>query len=141
MAQGESWVQRVWEPKGIGFNGMDRLGEFLETVRARGTAAGRLRGLLWILVAQPVRLPDGTAVSNGLTWRALAAVLKRERWDADSVRDLGLDPSELPPRDREKFWNAAISQAGLGTPEAKAEGEALAKALRAEGYGIGPVEK
>ena len=55
----------------------------------------------------------------------------------ETVRELALDPAALPPRDREKFWYAAILCAGLGTAEAKAEGEMVAKLLRAQGYGIG----
>ncbi|MBY0232126.1 MAG: hypothetical protein K2W96_22845 [Gemmataceae bacterium] len=120
---------------------MDRLEEFLEAVRAGGWSAGKFRSLLWVLVAQPVRLPDGEPVSSGLTFRQLAALLRRARWDIEAVRELGLEPAELPPRDREKAWFAAITRAGLGTPEAKAEGEKLAKTLRAKGYGIGPEER
>jgi hypothetical protein len=113
---------------------MDRLREFLEAVRDRGAATGRFRGLLHVLVGRRVALADGTVVSAGMTWREVAAALKKYRWDRDAVRELGLDPADLPPRDREKFWYMAINRAGVGTPEAAAEAEALAEALRDLGY-------
>lgn len=116
---------------------MDRLREFLEAARDRGAATGRFRGLLHVLVGRRVTLADGTLVSAGLTWREVAAALKKYRWDRDNVRELGLDPADLPPRDREKFWYMAINRAGLGTPEAAAEAEALGKALQDLGYIIG----
>lgn len=116
---------------------MDRLREFLETVRSRGVATGRFRGLLHVMIGRRITLADGTVVSTGMTWREAAAALKKQRWDRDTVRELGLDPGELPPRDREKYWYVAINRAGLGTPEAASEADALADALRELGYEIG----
>src|SRR3954454_8385221 len=88
--------------------GMDELREFLDAVRKRGTATGHFRGLLHLLVGRRISLPDGTLVSGGMNWRQLAALLKRYRWDREVVRELGLDPADLPPRDREKYWYTAI---------------------------------
>src|SRR4051812_10720290 len=100
---------------------MDRLREFLEAVGKAGTARGRFRGLLHTLIGRRITLPEGDVVSAGMTWRELAAQLKKYRWDPESVRELGLDPAALPPRDRQKFWYTAISQAGVNTPAASAE--------------------
>src|SRR5262245_34012033 len=97
---------------------MDRLREFLDAVREQGTVKGRFRGLLYLLIGRRISLVDGTVVSEGMTWRAVAAALKKYRWDREDVRELGLDPADLPPRDREKFWYAAIARAGVVSPEA-----------------------
>jgi hypothetical protein len=117
---------------------MDRLREFLEAIQQQGTAQGHFRGLLHILIGRRVALVDGTLVSGGMTWRELAALLKKLRWDREAVRELGLDPADLPPRDRQKFWYSAISQAGVTSPEASATADALAESLRALGYVVGP---
>ena len=117
---------------------MDRLREFLEAVQQQGAAQGHFRGLLHILIGRRVSLVDGTLVSGGMTWRELAALLKKLRWDREAVRELGLDPADLPPRDRQKFWYSAISQAGVTSAEASAAADALAKSLRALGYVVGP---
>lgn len=117
---------------------MDSLRELLEAIRERGAAAGRFRGLLHVLVGRTIRRADGAAVASGMTWRELAALLKKARWDREAVRELGLTPKDLPPRDREKFWYAAIARAGLATPEALAEAAALTAGLAALGYEVGP---
>jgi hypothetical protein len=116
---------------------MDRLSELLDAVKEHGAAAGHFRGLLHLLIGQPIRLKDGTLVSAGMTWRALAALLKKQRWDREAVRELGLDPSELAPRDREKYWYAAIARAGVTSPAAKAESEVVARRITALGYVVG----
>src|SRR5262245_50597839 len=97
---------------------MDRQRRLLETLQEQGTARGNLRGLLHLLIGRRIALADGTVVSDGLTWRAAAALLKRARWDREAVRELGLDPETLPPRDRQRFWYAAITQAGVDTAAA-----------------------
>jgi hypothetical protein len=116
---------------------MDRLRQFLEAVRTQGIAQGNLRGLLHILIGRRITLADGTQVSGGMTWRELAALLKKQRWDREAVRDLGLDPARLPPRDRQRFWYTAISQAGLNSAAALSAGDALVEPLRALGYEVG----
>jgi hypothetical protein len=117
---------------------MDRIREFLNALKQHGLAQGNLLGLLHVLIGRRITLADGTLVSNGLTWRALAAALKQLRWDPETVRDLGLDPADLPPRDRQRFWYVAISQAGVDSPAAVAAGDQLAQVVVAIGYVVGP---
>src|SRR5947199_10377616 len=84
--------------------GMDGLREFLETVRQRGLVAGNLRGLFHIAIGRRVTRADGTVVSTGLTWRELANLLKGMRYEKELVAEVGADPDELSPRDRQRFW-------------------------------------
>lgn len=116
---------------------MDRLRQFLVTVRTSGAVQGRLRGLLHILIGRRISLPDGTVVSAGMTWREVAAALKKHRWEPDDVRELGLDPSTLPPRDRQKYWYTAISRAGVASAEAVKAADELVPLLAELGYNIG----
>lgn len=113
---------------------MDRLREMLDRLRDQGTATGRFRSLLHLLIGRRITLADGTLVSEGMTWRSAAAALKKYRWDREAVRELGLDPKELPPRDREKYWYAAVSKANLG---AEAIDDAFVQAVREMGYEVG----
>jgi hypothetical protein len=118
--------------------GMDSLRELLDAVRERDLIQGRFRGLLHILVGRRITRQDGTLVSAGMSWRELAALLKRLRWDREAVRELGIDPATLAPRDRERFWYAAIARAGIDSPEAVAEAEELAQPLQELGFVVGP---
>src|SRR5712691_730111 len=77
---------------------MDRVYELISEVK--GQARGNFLGLLNVLIGRHITKADGTPVSQGLTWRELAAVLKKLSWEKEWVRELGLDPSELTPRDR-----------------------------------------
>jgi hypothetical protein len=120
---------------------MDRLREFLEAVRKHGAAQGNFRGLLHILIGRRVALPDGTVISGGMTWRALAGEFKKARWDREAVRELGLNPTDLPPRDRQRFWYTAIAQAGVHSPEAAAAGDRLVEPLRSLGFVVGPAPR
>lgn len=120
---------------------MDRLREFLNLLKERGLAEGEFLGLLHVLIGRRITLDDGTIVSTGVSWRELSALLKRVRWDREAVRELGIDPSELPPRDRVRFWYTAITRAGVDSPEAVAAGDRLAEALREEGYRVGPAPR
>ena len=113
---------------------MDRLREFLKQVADQGVAAGNFLGLLHILIGRRITLADGTAVSTGLTWRELALLLKKVRWDPDQVAELGLDASTFPPRDRERYWYTAIAQARISSPTAVAAGERLRDLLLPIGY-------
>ena len=115
---------------------MDRLREFLSSVEEQGVARGNFLGLLHVLIGRPIALSDGTVVSLGQTWRELSALLKKVRWDRESVRELGLDPTRLPPRDRERYWYAAITQAGVSSDQARLAGDRLAQAVRPLGYVI-----
>ena len=92
---------------------MDSLRELLDAVREKDIVQGRFRGLLHILVGRRITRQDGTVVSAGMTWRDLSSLLKRLRWDREGVRELGIDPATLAPRDRERFWYAAISRAAV----------------------------
>ena len=96
----------------------------------------RFRGLLHLLVGRRVTREDGTLVSSGMTWRDVSALLKRLRWDREAVRELGIDPAELAPRDRERFWYTAIARAGIDSPDAVADAERLIEPLGELGYGV-----
>jgi len=117
---------------------MDSLRELLEAVRERDVARGHFRGLLHLLVGRRVTRPDGTVVSSGMTWRDLSTLLKRLRWDREVVRELGLNPADLPPRDRERFWYMAIARAGIDTADAAADADRLIESLRKLGFEVGP---
>jgi len=117
---------------------MDGLREFLSDLKRHGYAQGNFLGLLNVLVGRRVQTGAGALVSAGLTWRAAAEFLKRVRWDRDAVRELGLDPNSLPPRDRLRFWYLAISRAKIDSPQAIQAGDRLAEILRAAGYTVGP---
>ena len=117
---------------------MDQLREFLATVEARGVARGNFRGLLHVIVGRRITRTDGTPVSAGLTWREAAALLKRVRWPREAVKELGLDPADLAPRDRERFWYMAIARAGIDSAVVVAAGDRLAEDLRPSGYAVGP---
>ena len=120
---------------------MDALSEFLNDQHRQGTAEGNFLGLLHILVGRRLVLPDGTLLSNGLTWRELAALLKKVHWPREAVREIGLDEEALPPRDRVRFWYAAIAQAKVDSEKAREEGDRVAEALRKEGFRVGPAPK
>jgi hypothetical protein len=120
---------------------MDRLREFLELVREQGLASGNLLGLLHILIGRKITLADGTEVSRGQTWRDVATLFKKLRWDPDQVSELGVDASALPPRDRQRYWYQAIAQAKVDSADAIAAAERLAEALKSAGYVIGPAPR
>jgi hypothetical protein len=117
---------------------MDRLREFLAEVKKHDWSTGQFLGLLNLLIGRRITAADGTEISAGVTWRVLAAYFRQVRWDKKAVRDLGLDPASLPPRDRAKYWFAAISQANVDSAEATRAGDKLAERLIAQGYKIGP---
>jgi hypothetical protein len=116
---------------------MDRLREFLDAVLDQGQE-GNFRGLLHVLIGRRIATAEGAEVSRGLSWREAAALLKRVRWEREAVRQLGLDPDSLSPRDRQRFWYQAISQAGVDSAEARAAGDRLSEAMQSAGYVIGP---
>ncbi len=117
---------------------MDRVRHFLDDVKQRGLADGNLLGLLNVLIGRHLARPDGTLISAGLTWREAAAHLKRARWDREGVRELGVDPATLPPRDRGRFWYLALTRAGVDSPKATQAGDTLAHTLQGAGYTVGP---
>jgi hypothetical protein len=116
---------------------MDVLREFLEDLKRRGLAQGQFLGLLNVLIGRRIEKADGTLVSNGMTWRDLAGHLKRIRWEKTMAGDLGLNPADLPPRDRERYWYMAIARAGVDSRTAFLAGDQLAEALRRAGYQVG----
>ena len=117
---------------------MDVLREFLDNLKQRGQARGHFLGLLHVLIGRHVTQADGTVVAAGLSWREVSALLKKVRWDRDAVRELGLDPAQLPPRDRQRYWYTAIAGAGVDSDRGSEAGDRLADALRQAGYTIGP---
>ena len=116
---------------------MDGLREFLGDLKRHDYAQGNFLGLLNILIGRRIEAPDGTVVSNGIPWRVLADWLKRARWEKGVVREFGLDPASLPPRDRLRYWYLAIARARVDSPEATRAGDRLAERLRSAGYVVG----
>jgi hypothetical protein len=125
-------------PLGGGSVGMEQLREFLNAVRDKNAASGNFLGLLNVLIGRRITRADGTAVSGGMTWRELAALLKQLRWDREGVSELKVDPATLPPRDRERFWYVAIAHAEVASAAATTAGDRLIKPLKALGYVVGP---
>ena len=117
---------------------MDALQELLGELKRHGLDKADLLGLFNVLIGRRISRADGTALSNGLTWRELASWLKKARWDPEAVRQLGLDPDQLAPRDRQQLWYAAISRAQVDSTAAGAAGDLIAERLQALGYVIGP---
>lgn len=117
---------------------MDGIREFLEIVRRQSLARGRLRGLFHVAIGRRISRADGTVLSAGVTWRQLAAEFKNLRYDKDLVSELGVDPDTLSPRDRERFWYAAIGLARVDSAEARVQADQLTAALLPLGYVIGP---
>jgi hypothetical protein len=117
---------------------MDGLRPFLEAVRKHRHARDNFLGLLHVLIGRRISGAEEEAVSEGLTWRQTAALLKKVRWDKNAVGHLGLDPKLLPSRDRERFWYAAIALSRLDSAAARDAGDRLAEQLRPAGFRIGP---
>jgi hypothetical protein len=118
--------------------GMDVVQAFLDELRQHGLAEGNFLGLIHILIGRRISRPDGTIVSPGLTWRALAEILKRLRWDKDAVREIELNPADLPPRDRQRFWYTAIAHARVDSAAAIAAGDRFAALISQRGYIVSP---
>ena len=116
--------------------GDGRMREFLDDLKRHGYAQGNLLGLLHVLIGRRIEKADGKILSVGLTWRDTATWLKKVRWDKDAVRELGLEPANLPPRDRQRYWYTAISHAKVDSPEATAAGDKLGEKLKPAGYVI-----
>jgi hypothetical protein len=113
---------------------MDRLNGFLSNLKAKKLAQGNFLGLLHVLIGRSIADVDGNLISKGLTWRELAGLLQKIRWDRDAVKELGIDPDELPPRDRTRFWFLAFARAGLDSPKAAEAGKRMSKVLEQSGY-------
>lgn len=117
---------------------MDGLRKMLEAVQDAGLATGHLRGLFHVCIGRKITAANGTVVSNGVTWRELANLLKIARYDPELVREVGADPEELSPRDRQRYWYGAIALARPDSADAVADGQRLAALLEPLGYQVGP---
>lgn len=117
---------------------MDGVREFLDAVRQQGMHVGRLRALLHVVIGRRIAREDGTEITQGATWREAANALRLLRWDREQAREVGEEPENLPPRDRQRYWYAVIRAAGVDTDQARAEGDDLAQAVRALGFIVAP---
>ncbi len=117
---------------------MDAVHDFLDALRQHSLDRGNFLGVVNVVLGRRIQKADGSLVSAGITWRELSALLKKLRWDREAVRELGLDPDALPPRDRQRFWYSVIALAGVDTDKATAAGDRLAEAVQAVGYVVGP---
>jgi hypothetical protein len=117
---------------------MDALQSFLEDLKRLKVSEHHFLGMLHILIGRKVTREDGTLVAVGMTWRELAALLKKFRWNKDAAKKLGLELEDLAPRDRERFWYMAISRAQVDSAEARQDAEQLAEVLKSHGYVVGP---
>ena len=117
---------------------MDRLLELLNRVREKQLVSGRFRGLVHIAIGRTVKADDGSIISSGTTWRELSQLLKSAKYDQEIVRELGTDPDDISPRDRERFWYSAIAVARPDSAEALAEADLLVEQLAPLGYTVGP---
>ncbi|MBY0527046.1 MAG: hypothetical protein K2R98_26870 [Gemmataceae bacterium] len=110
--------------------------DFLQELKQSDSAAGNFIGVLNVLIGRRIQKPDGTVISTGVTWRELSHLLKKVRWDREAVRELGMNPASLPPRDRQRYWYVAISNAHVDSEQATLAGDRLAEALQQTGYNI-----
>ncbi len=117
---------------------MDRLSQFLLEMRRSALAPGQFRGLVHVLIGRRVEAADGTLISSGQTWRTVAGLLKKHRFDKLLALELVGDTATLPPRQRERYWYAAICHGDVNSAVARAQGDQLAITAKALGYTIGP---
>jgi hypothetical protein len=52
-----------------------------------------------------------------------------------------MDPAQLPPRDRLKYWYTVIARAHVDSAEATAAGDQLAAVLGTTGYTVSPAPR
>jgi hypothetical protein len=115
---------------------MQAVQTWLEHIKDHAVWHGRFRGLLHILIGRKLIGLRGEVISSGITWRQLAEILRVIRWEKDAVKELGIEPSTLPPRDRVRFWYLAIQAAHVELPEAREQAESLRKDLLILGYQV-----
>jgi hypothetical protein len=116
---------------------MDALTSLLDDLKKSGAAQGNFLGFLQVVIGRRIaQKKGGKVVSAGVTWRDLANRLQKVRWPADAVRELGLDPESLPPRDRERYWYSAITRAQVHTDEAKQAGDRFVAVLKKRGFEV-----
>ena len=116
---------------------MDAVRDFLTEMLQKGRVSGHFLGLLHILIGRRVSRADGTVLSTGVTWRAVANLLKQCHYDAELVRELGMDPDAIGQRDRQRFWYAVIARADVASEEATRQADKLAAILQKDDYVIG----
>jgi hypothetical protein len=117
---------------------MEALAALLDLIKKQGLAKANLTGFFHVLIGRRVTGPGGEVLSTGLSWRDLANWLKKVRWDTRVVAELGLEVDDLPPKDRQRFWYAAIARAGVDSAAAAKAGDAFAQMLEELGYQVGP---
>lgn len=115
---------------------MEAVVAFLQRLKQDGRWRGHFLGLLNLLIGHRLETVDGRLVSDGLTWRRTAQLLKKVRWDKTAVAELNIDPQGLPPRDRERYWYVAIASAGVDSPGAVEAANGLSKTLVSLGYRV-----
>ena len=119
---------------------MDALSALFDELKKGGQTQGSFLGFLHVLIGRKItRLSDGAVLSKGISWRDMAAWLKKTRWDPEAVRELGLEPDQLPPRDRQRYWYSAIAHAKVDAAAATKAGDRFADVLKTLGYEVGPV--
>ncbi|HZZ79776.1 MAG TPA: hypothetical protein VFE62_14760 [Gemmataceae bacterium] len=117
---------------------MDALSTLIDLLKDSGKTQGNFLGFLNVMIGRRIVLAsDRSVVCNGITWRELASWLKKVRWDPDAVRELGLNPKDLPPRDRQRFWYSAIASAKVDSAAAQKAGDQFAAVLATLGYELG----
>lgn len=115
---------------------MDALSLLLEPLKKDTRIQKHFLGLLHVLIGRRISTTSGQLVSSGLSWRDLAAKLKKLRWDPEVVRELGIDPADLPPRDRQRYWYLAISRAAVDSTAALTAAHEVANILKDLGYEV-----
>ncbi len=121
---------------------MDAQSNLLDEVKNSGLPKGNFIGMIHVLIGRTItRKSDGVIVAKGLTWREVASLLKKVRWDPEAVRELGIDPDSLPMRDRQRYWYSAISLAKVESPAALKAGERFVDQLLELGFAVGPPPK
>jgi hypothetical protein len=116
---------------------MDALSALFDQLKKSGQLQGNFLGFLQAMIGRKItRRADGVIVTQGVTWRELSVCLKKVRWDPEAVREIGVDPDTLPPRDRQRYWYTAISQAKVDSTAAKQAGDRFADLLRSLGYDV-----
>ena len=138
MPGGDVGKNTGWLMEAVTETRMDRLSHFLLDIRRNVLAPGQFRGLLNVLIGRQIKAADGTVISTGQTWRTAAALLKKHRFDKKLAMELGIDCKVLPPRQRERYWYAAIGRGDINSEAARAQGDQIAAAAKSLGYTIGP---
>jgi len=93
-----------------------------------------------IAVSAPVpevSIPPSLVPGGETTIKAVTA-LRRPWLFFDLVREIGLNPDDLPPRDRQRYWYAAIVAARVDAFDVRALGDAYAKLVAPLGFIVGP---